>query len=488
MSGSETPAAGIDIPPPTSLAVGKGTAFVIAGWCYHPRQPTRALSIQIGDSRQRVEQFRLPRQDVYERLGDDDPARAQAFRSGFAAVVDVPPVDRERTLELAAVITLDGGREVSVPLASIAAAPGLPIPPEAADAGFPGPAGRRVAICMATYNPPAELLERQLDSIRGQTHDNWVCLISDDDSEPEGLERLTSAVEGDPRFVISRGPRRLGFYGNFERAMSMVPESADFVTLCDQDDCWYPEKLARLLAAIGDSQLAYSDARVVSPKGEVILPSYWTVRSTNFTNFGSLLLANTITGAASLFRRELLDDALPLPPRFGNNFHDHWLGLVAMAHGRVEYVDAPLYDYTQHEGAVIGHTEANKPHRSFRTHLLERLRNPGDGSRIAYYYKWHQHLLFDEILRLRCWDVMSASKRRTLRRLLDADRGVAGIGWLLGRRARRLWGRDETLDRELSFAYALLRRRGVSALTAGRDRPSRVLARDASVPPAPPTY
>ena len=94
----------------------------------------------------------------------------------------------------------------------------------------------------------------------------------------------------------------------------MVPRSADFVTLCDQDDCWYPEKLERLLGSIGDAQLAYSDARVVSPEGEMIQPSFWTVRNTNYTNFGSLLLANTVAGAASLFRRELLEDVLPLPP------------------------------------------------------------------------------------------------------------------------------------------------------------------------------
>ena len=62
-----------------------------------------------------------------------------------------------------------------------------------------------------------------------------------------------------------------------------------------------------------------------------------------------------------------------------------------------------------------------------RQHLLERLRNPGDGSRVAYYYNWYQQLLFDEVLRLRCWDRMEPAKRRTLRRLLSADDGVAGV-------------------------------------------------------------
>ena len=43
----------------------------------------------------------------------------------------------------------------------------------------------------------------------------------------------------------------------------------------------------------------------------------------------SLLMANSVTGAASLFRRDLLDYALPFPPRQFTHFHDHWLGLCA---------------------------------------------------------------------------------------------------------------------------------------------------------------
>ena len=262
----------------------------------------------------------------------------------------------------------------------------------------------------------------------------------------------------------------------------MVPDEAEFVTLCDQDDRWRPEKLERLLSSIGDAQLVYSDARIVTPADEVVRPSYWTERRNNYTNFGSLLLANSITGAASLFRRDLLDDALPFPPRLAKAFHDHWLAIVAMAHGEVAYVDAPLWDYVQHGRTVIGHLQANKRPRPIRRHLIERLRNPTGGSRAVYYYDWQQQLLFCEVLRLRCWDRMTAAKRRTLRLLLSADRGVAGLGWLLGRRARRLWGHDETLDRELFYSYALLRRRAVSLWTTRRRRPNRFLPRDESVP------
>jgi glycosyltransferase involved in cell wall biosynthesis len=477
--------AGLEIRPPAEIAVGGGSAFVIGGYCYHPTERTRELAVQVGDSRQPVERFRLPRDDVYEGLEAGDPARAHAYRSGFVALVDLQPVDRPQRLEVELVVGLAGGGEARVPAGSVDVRPDLPPPADAPAPEFPDLPGPRVAICMATYEPPEDLLQIQLESIRQQTHGNWICLISDDSSSDEGLGRLAALTDGDPRFVVSRSESRLGFYRNFERALSMAPASADFVTLCDQDDRWHPAKLERLLEGIGDAQLVYSDARIVSPGGELVRPSYWTERRNNYTNYGSLLLANSVTGAASLFRRDLLDDALPFPPRLARAFHDHWLAVVAMSRGEIAYLDEPLYDYVQHGDAVIGHSTANKKPRTIRRHLIERLRNPTGGSRIVYFYDWHQELLLLEVLRLRCWPRMTPAKRRTLRRLLSADNGVAGLTWLLGRRTRRLWGHDETLDRELFYAYALVRRRAVSAWTAGRTRPNRLLPRDAAIPPDP---
>jgi glycosyltransferase involved in cell wall biosynthesis len=472
----------IEIAPPERIAVGRGNAAVIGGYCYHPAERTRRLSIRVGHSRQPVERFGLPRDDAYERAGPGSAAAAGAYRSGFVGLVDLAPVREAERIELELILELADGRETSAPAGSIEVMPELPPPADGPPAPFPGPEGSRVAICMATYEPPEDLLRIQLESIREQTHENWICVISDDASSDKAFEGLLSATEGDARFVVSRSADRLGFYANFERALSMTPAEADHVTLCDQDDRWHPAKLERLIDGIGDAQLVYSDARIVSPAGELVRPSYWTERRNNYTNFGSLLLANSVTGAASLFRRDLLDDVLPFPPLLAKGFHDHWLAVVAMALGEIAYLDEPLYDYVQHGGAVIGHSGANKRPRPIRRHLIERLRKPTGGSRAVYYYDWHQQLLFCEVLRLRCWDRMTPAKRRTLRRLMDADSGVAGLAWLLGRRARRLWGHNETLDRELFYSYALLRRRAVSLYTAGRSRPNRMLPRDAAIP------
>src|SRR5262245_25882007 len=474
---------GIEIPPPARIAVGRGSAFVIGGHCYHRAGRTRDLAIEVGGRRQPVERLRLPRDDVYGRLDRGDPAAPHAYRSGFVALVDLEPVTSPTRLEVELILRLEDGTEARAPAGSIEAEPEPEAPGAFAAPAFPELPGPRVAICMATYEPPADLLRIQLDSLRGQTHGNWVCVISDDGSSDEAFGRLRELTESDERFAVSRSRERLGFYRNFERALSMAPAAADFVGYCDQDDRWRPNKLERLLRGIGDAQLVYSDARVVSPDGTVVRPSYWTERRNNYTNFASLLLANSVTGAASLFRRPVLEDALPFPPRLARAFHDHWVALVAMARGELAYVDEPLYDYVQHHEAVIGHSMANKKPRPIRRHLVERLRNPTGGSRIVYFYDWYQQLLFAEVLRLRCWGRMTDAKRRTLRRLRTADDRLASLAWLLARRARRLWGHDETLDRELFYGHALARRRAVSWLTAGRKRPNRLLPRDASVPP-----
>ena len=253
MPSTESAAAALELGPPARVAVGKGSAFVVAGYCYHPTESTHRLDIRLGEARQPVERFGLPRKDVYDRLEAGDPARERAFKSGFVAIPALTPVDHSSELELDAVMTLSSGRELSVPLGSLAVDPGILPPHEATGAAFPEHPCPRVAICMATYEPPGDLLRVQLDSIKEQTHGNWICLISDDGSSEEALSTLRALTNQDPRFVVSHSPDRLGFIGTSKGPCRWPPRSADFVTLSDQDDRWHPGKLERLLGGIGDA-------------------------------------------------------------------------------------------------------------------------------------------------------------------------------------------------------------------------------------------
>src|SRR6476646_4490886 len=137
-----------------------------------------------------------------------------------------------------------------------------------------------VAICMATFDPDPALLQRQIASIREQTHEAWVCLISDDGSSDERFEQLRALTAEDPRFELSRADQQLGFYLNFERALKMAPPEAQFIALAD----------------LGDAQRVYSDMRIVDEASGVVADTFWRGRRNNYTNLASLLLANTVTG------------------------------------------------------------------------------------------------------------------------------------------------------------------------------------------------
>ncbi len=216
-----------------------------------------------------------------------------------------------------------------------------------------------IAICMASYQPDSRRLMRQIESILCQSYQNWMLIISDDASDSARLAELQAIVNLDPRRIrLICNTDRAGYYHNFERALRRVPSSATMVALADQDDEWYPEKLQRLASRLNADDapvLVYSDMRIVDASGALLASSFWGARKNEYRDFESLLLNNTVTGAATLFRHELLETLLPFPQKVGEMFHDHWLACVAGSVGKLAYVDAPLYAYYQYQDSVIGH-------------------------------------------------------------------------------------------------------------------------------------
>jgi glycosyltransferase involved in cell wall biosynthesis len=306
---------------------------------------------------------------------------------------------------------------------------------------------------MGTYEPDPELLRAQIESVRTQTDTRWVCVISDDHSSPERFAELTALVRGDARFIVSQAPQRCGFYRNFERALGLAPPEAELIAFCDQDDVWYPDKLAVLRAAIGDATLVYSDMRLVDADGVVLRETLWQGRHNNRTDLASMLIANTVTGSASLFRREVAELALPFPDCPGLEFHDHWLALVALASGELAYVDRPLYDYVQHRRAVVGKgPDASAPAERRRLVRKPRLSE----WRAAYFLGYLPGEIRARTLLLRCGERLSDQKRRGLERYLAAGRTARGLLWLIARPGRAVTGHTETLAGEWALALGVV--------------------------------
>ena len=316
---------------------------------------------------------------------------------------------------------------------------------------LPSPGGDHVAICIATHEPPPELLRAQIDSIRAQTHEDWSCVISDDASSPAALREIEALVDGDERFAVLPGERRLGFYRNFERALKAVPPGAAFVALADQDDRWDPDKLAALVDGIGDADLVHSDARVVDEAGEPIASELWPGDAPG-ESLAEVLFANPVTGASCLFRRELLEFALPFPALAGAAFHDRWLALVAAAHGSIARVDRPLYDYVQHGDAAFGHegVAGIPPDPSRLAAARRRIRELAAGELRPDWRSAHDDYLLRSLceattLRLRLGDRLGPGEREAIAEvegLAGSARSRLKLGARAARRAPRRAARD----------------------------------------------
>jgi glycosyltransferase involved in cell wall biosynthesis len=457
----------VEWPLPARLPPATATAALLSGTCFHRRRGIEKLAIVVGARAYRPAAFGMPRPDVARAAGG---AAEHGYRSGFWGIV---PLEAPAAggLDVALALRLTSGEELLAPVGRIEVTE--PRSPPALGARPERGGGGLIAICMATFEPDMRLFRTQIDSLRSQGDRSWICLISDDHSSTERFDEMIAVLDGDPRFAVSRSEERGGFYRNFERALGLVPREAELVALSDQDDRWHSGKLEALRAALrGGAVLAYSDLRLVDADGRVLRETFWQGRRNNHTNLASMLVANTVGGAAMLFRREIAELALPFPELPGLQFHDHWLGVLALAAGDLAYVERPLYDYVQHRGAVFGDvslgTAAPAAGRG----------GPLANWRAAYFHGYLARDLLAQTILLRCRGRLSAPKRRVLRRFAASARSPIAWAWLAARSGRALAGRNETLGSEIQLAQGLLWRR-LAALCAR----SPLKRCDASMPP-----
>ncbi len=345
-----------------TVELGKRHVRVVSGYCFHITEAISSLSILIDDTESIVDWIHETRDDVFHaHMGIDDSGYSRL--SGFWGTVELGPWLIGKAVAVKLRVILENGQLHDLDIGKTQFV-GLNSPEHDDKPAFLDNIAQKVdvAICMAAYKPDIDAFRRQVKSIMDQSHANWVCIINDDASPAEHYKQMVEICAEDKRFYLFQNRENTGFYRNFEQCLKRVPDGIEYIALSDQDDRWDKDKLELLRASIGDSALVYSDMRIVDEKGEVISDSYWQGRKNNYKDLDVLLIANTVTGAASMFKRSLLSKILPFPDRIGDLFHDHWIACVALLSGGLSYINKPLYDYIQYDRNVIGHCDFG--HRS----------------------------------------------------------------------------------------------------------------------------
>lgn len=225
------------------------------------------------------------------------------------------------------------------------------------------PASVSIAVC--TYNGE-RFLQAQLDSLLAQTHRPQQIVIRDDVSSDGTLALLQAFV---PRAEaagiavdLQVNPQNVGYRRNFDGALRAC--TGEIIFLCDQDDVWHAEKLARFCAAFDARpglRVLHCNARLIDEAGQPMPQTLFAAlryaagqqaRMHAGDGLRVLLKRKRITGAAMALHRSVLDDALPLPT--SDWVHDAWIGTLAAMRGEIDSLAEPLIDYRLHSNNQLG--------------------------------------------------------------------------------------------------------------------------------------
>ncbi|OOZ44783.1 glycosyltransferase [Solemya velum gill symbiont] len=214
----------------------------------------------------------------------------------------------------------------------------------------------RISIAMATYNG-AQHLHEQLDSIIRQTRAPDELVICDDGSTDETKKILDSFRQHAPFSVqLHSNKYNLGHARNFEKALSLC--NGDIIFLSDQDDVWFPDKLASVVECFNNHpgvDLVINDAFYTDKKsvqtGTTVLQKVLSVGGGKDSH---------IAGACSAITKRFRDFLVPFPthccPQHDVYIH-RWTNLL----GNKVLLDKPLQSWRIHDSNTTADNEMSRP-------------------------------------------------------------------------------------------------------------------------------
>lgn len=227
-----------------------------------------------------------------------------------------------------------------------------------------------VTVVLATYNPPAQWLAEQLDSLNAQDYENLELLVLDDASPklslPELKEDIARHITRFP-FQVFRNEKNLGSTKTFEKLTGMA--GGQYISYCDQDDVWDSRKLSRSVEILQKTgaQLVCGDVRVIDGAGNKtadsileLRPRQTLARGENLA--GILLFRNFVTGCTMMMDTKTAQEAVPFPDSM---IHDQWLAISAAVKGGIEVYEGALMSYRIHGSNQTGVLTGIKTRRDY---------------------------------------------------------------------------------------------------------------------------
>ena len=224
-----------------------------------------------------------------------------------------------------------------------------------------------VDILLATYQGE-KFLSTQLDSILGQTFQDFTVYISDDGSTDNTKKIIGNFLEQYPTKikVVQSSSGLSSAKSNFFFLLSQ--STSDYAMFCDQDDFWEKDKIQVSLDKIQNLEkengnntpiLVHTDLSVVDENLKLLHKSFFEYQNLDYknTSLKGLMVQNSVTGCTVIINRSAKD----LVRNTASDkiiMHDWWIALICSAFGIVDFLLTPTIKYRQHSNNEVGAKDA----------------------------------------------------------------------------------------------------------------------------------
>lgn len=204
---------------------------------------------------------------------------------------------------------------------------------------------KTVSVVMATYNG-AEYIREQLDSIINQTYPIHELIIQDDCSTDSTVAICQEYAARYPFVHVFRNEKNKGFNENFKTVAMRA--TGDLVAISDQDDIWFPDKIEKQVAAIGNHTMCYSQHL----RGNTQEKS----RLVDYKNAAERHMFKAVVGHSMLLEGDYARDERTWP---GKLAYDIWLTILANYREGIVHLEEPLNWHRTHDGQASEDNSGN---------------------------------------------------------------------------------------------------------------------------------
>lgn len=127
-----------------------------------------------------------------------------------------------------------------------------------------------ISIVVPLYNTPIPYLKQIIDSIIGQTYENWQLCLADGSTDLNVGKFIEQKYKKDKRIVYKKLERNGGISANTNEALRIA--NGEFILLADHDDIIVPQALYEIVKVLNEkpeTEIVYTDEDKISMDGKM---------------------------------------------------------------------------------------------------------------------------------------------------------------------------------------------------------------------------